>query len=271
MMGWPSGYPPTPTCSKSCPRSAIAESSSKAPENGPAGLFASPPITKTSLTPSRPNRHTISSRCVLPVTSRAAMCGTIRKPLASNSSPNSRVLSMPCVGEQVMVTFAPSGRWAARSLAPSIGISSNLGRASASTRASFLASLISTVPEEVRRARAGTRRGSDSVRFARLPSQIRLGGLLPRVYERLLHNPGRGVTHVRPDREFGSRVSVLDGHQGEPYVLFQPRGPERRGDLPDLRAVLDDLQVILYVPYQRVTLDLDPDHLAADPLVRDAL
>src|SRR5215207_7496281 len=150
-----------------------------------------------------------------------------------------------------------------------MGISSNLGCDSAPTRALSLSPLIPTLPVDARRA--APRRNSDSVRFGRLPSQICLGGLLPRIYAGLLNDPGRDVTDVRPDREFGSNVGVLDGHQGKPYVLLQPRRVEGGGNLPDLRTVLDDLQIILYVPYQRIAIDLDPDHLAADPFLSDAL
>src|SRR5215212_1736268 len=155
-------------------------------------------------------------------------------------------------------------------MAPFIGINSNLGRDSAPKEAPIRPPLISWVPAEARRNPTEPRRSSGSVRFGRLLPQVRLRRLLSRIYEGLLDDPGSDISDIGPDHKLGPEVGVLDGHQREPYVLPQPRRPERGGDLPDLRAVIDDLQVILYVANQRVAFDLDPDHLAADPLLRDA-
>src|SRR5215218_3818538 len=155
-------------------------------------------------------------------------------------------------------------------MAPFIGINSNLGRDSAPKEAPIRPPLISWVPAEARRNPTEPRRSSNSVRFDRLLPQVRLRRLLSRIYKGLLDNPGSDIPDIGPDRKLGPEVGILDGHQCEPYVFVQPRRPERGGDLPDLRAVIDDLQVILYVPHQGVAFDLDPDHLATDSLLRDA-
>src|SRR5919107_3213742 len=270
MGGWPAGSPPIPTRSKRRPVSASAESSSNALEYGPAGSLASPPMTKISSMFRSSSCCAISSRCAPPATSRAARCGTASKPLPSSSSLKRRVASMPCVGEQVTATFASSGRWVVCPMAPSVGINSNLGRDSAPKVTPFRPPLISSVPAEARKTPTEPWRSSGSVRFGRLLPQVRLRRLLSRIYKGLLDDPGSDIPDVRPDRKLGPEVGVFDGHQREPYVLPQTRRPERGGDLPDLRAVIDDLQVILYVPHQGVTFDLDPDHLATDSLLRDA-
>src|SRR5829696_10543460 len=108
------------------------------------------------------------------------------------------------------------------------------------------------------------------VRLGRPHFQVRLDGLLSRVYERLLDNGGLVLASLHPHRQPGSQVGVLDGHQGVPDVLHEARRPERRGDLPYLRAVIDNLQVVFYVTYQGVAIEFYADHLAAHALIRDA-
>src|SRR5918998_2031681 len=109
------------------------------------------------------------------------------------------------------------------------------------------------------------------VRFGRPRFQVRLDGLLSRVYERLLDDGGLELASLHPHRQPRPQICVLDRHQGVPDVLLEARGPECRRDLPYLRALLDDLQIVLYVTYQRVAIELYADHLAAHALVRDAL
>src|SRR5215210_970560 len=109
------------------------------------------------------------------------------------------------------------------------------------------------------------------VRLGRPHFQIRLDGLLSRVYERLLDDGGLVLAGLHPHGQPGPQIGELDGYQGEPDVLLEARGPECRGDLPYLRAVVDDLQIIFYVTYERVAIEFYADHLAAYALVGDAL
>src|ERR687897_75662 len=176
-------------------------------------------MTWISRRPCSSSHRNISSRCALSATSRAAMCGTTRKPRCSSLSLNSRVLSMPFVGEQVTATFASLGRWSACSSAPIVGKSSNLGRDSISE------SVIGKRPEPLVRPRGPH-------------FQIRLDGLLSRVYERLLDDGGLVLAGLHPHGQPRPQIGKLDRHQGVPDVLPQARRPERRGDLPDLREVV---------------------------------
>src|SRR5215204_4139562 len=207
-------------------------------------------MTWISRRPCSSNHRNISSRCALSATIRAAMCGTTRKPRCSSLSLSSRVLSMPFGGEQVTATFASLGRWSESSSAPFVGMSSNLGRDSISE------SVIGKRPEPLVRPRGPH-------------FQVSLDGLLSRVYERLLDDGSLVLAGLHPHGQPRSQIGVLDGHQGEPDVLLQSRGPECRGDLAYLRAVVDDLQIILYVTYQGVAIELYADHLAAHALVRN--
>src|SRR5215218_1011193 len=109
------------------------------------------------------------------------------------------------------------------------------------------------------------------IRPGRTSLQVRLDGLLSRVDERLLDDGGLVLAGLHPHRQPGPQISELDGHQGEPDVLLQARGPERRGDLSYLRTIIDDLQIILYVTYQGVAIELYADHPAAHALLGDAL
>src|SRR5215216_4807443 len=108
------------------------------------------------------------------------------------------------------------------------------------------------------------------IRPGRTSLQVRLDGLLSRVDERLLDDAGLVLTGLHPHGQPRPQIGKLDGHQGVPDVLLEARRPERRGDLPDLRAVIDDLQVVFYVTYQGVAIELYADHLAAHALIRDA-
>src|SRR5919112_3307657 len=208
-------------------------------------------MTWISRRPCSSSHRNISSRCALSATSRAAMCGTTRKPRCSSLSLNSRVLSMPFVGEQVTATFASLGRWSACSSAPFVGKSSNLGRDSISE------SFIGKRPEPLVRPRGPH-------------FQVRLDGLLSRVYERLLDDGGLVLAGLHPHGQRRPQIGKLDGHQGVPDVFLEARRPERRGDLPYLRALVDDLQVVFDVTHQGVAIELYADHLAAHPLIRDA-
>src|SRR5215208_2587526 len=194
------------------------------------------------------------------------MCGTTRKPRSSSLSLKCRVFSMPFPGEQLTATFASPGRCPARSSAPSVGRISNLGRDSISE---------SVICKELYKYRAvadpSARAPSRLIRPGRPGFQVRLDGLLSRVYERLLDDGGLELAGLHPDRQPGPQIGELDGYQGVPDVLPEARGPEYRGDLPYLRAVIDDLQIVLYVTYQRVAVELYADHLAANALLGDAL
>src|SRR5215218_9744109 len=271
MSGWRSGYPPTPISSKPCPRSVIAESSSNALENAPTGFLTSPPMTKISPMPRSSSRPVISSRCALSATSRAEMWGTTRKSCFASRSASRRVLSIPCAGEHVTVTFAPSGRSSTHSSAPFVGITSYLGCASTSPRATPLSSPVSASRAEIRRVRDRSTEKSRTNTTWRFLSSDPSWGFLFRIYKGPLHDPGRSLAGVRSHRDLGPQVGVLDGHKREPDVLLQSRRVKGGGDLPDPRAVLDDLQVVFYVPYQRVALYLHADHLALDPFGRDTL
>src|SRR5918994_5646023 len=240
-----------PTSSMPCSSCEIASSSWKALAYGPTGSLQSPPITWISRSPCSSNHPTISLRCALPATSRAAMCGTTRKLRCSSLSLNCRVLSIPFVGEQVTATFASTGRWPACSSAPLVGRISNLGRDS-------ISALV-----------IGERLGP-LVRPGRTSLQVCFDGLLSRIYERFLDDGGLVLAGLHPHGQHRPQIGKLDGHQGVPDVLLEARRPERRGDLPYLRAVVDDLQVVFYVTYQGVAIELYADHLAAHALIRDA-
>src|SRR5918994_1348750 len=208
-------------------------------------------MTWISRRPCSSSHRNISSRCALSATSRAAMCGTTRKLRCSSISLNNRVLSMPFVGEQVTATFASTGRWPACSSAPFVGRISNLGRDS-------ISALV-----------IGERLGP-LVRPGRTSLQVCFDSLLSRIYERLLDDGGLVLAGLHPHGQSRPQIGKLDGHQGVSDVLLEARRPERRGDLPYLRAVVDDLEVVFYVTYQGVAIELYADHLAAHTLVRDA-
>src|SRR5947199_51028 len=78
-----------------CSSSASATRRSCAPANFPAGVRASPAITKISRTPIASSRWTMSRKCFSSATIRAATCGTTANPRLPTSSASRSVTSRP--------------------------------------------------------------------------------------------------------------------------------------------------------------------------------
>src|SRR5205085_1712591 len=99
-----------------------------------------------------------------------------------------RVLSMPRVGEQVTVTFAPRGRYRACSSTPGRGTTSNRGCANALARAAVLSCLT-----------CATSPGIAAEYPAATPCRSPFGDLLLGVDEGLADNHGRDSAGRRSD------------------------------------------------------------------------